>query len=108
MNTSRVLSMLAAAGLSAAVLMSAGTASADSDRLRQSEVRQLREAGKILPIEKILEQARAAQPGQIVEVELDREDGQYVYEVKLIDDGDRVHKLELDAASGDVLNRRKK
>lgn len=108
MKTSRVVSMLAAAGLSAAVLMSAGTASAGSDRLRQGEVRQLREAGKILPIETILERARAAQPGQIVEVELDREDGRYVYEVELIDDGDRVHKLELDAASGEVLDRRKK
>ncbi len=108
MNTSRVLSILAAAGLSAAVLMSAGTASADSDRLRQGEVRQLREAGKILPMETILERARTAQPGQIVEVELEREDGRYVYEVKLIDDGDRVHELELDAASGDVLNRRTK
>lgn len=108
MNTSRVLSMLAAVGLSAAVLMSAGTASADSERLRQSEVRELREEGKILPMETILQRARAAQPGQIVEVELDREDGRYVYEVKLIDDGDRVHKLELDAASGDVLNRKSK
>lgn len=108
MRTSRVLSMLAAAGLSAAVLMSTGTASADSDRLRQGEVRQLREAGKILPMETILERARSAQPGQIVEVELEREDGRYVYEVKLIDNDDRVHKLELDAASGDVLKRRKK
>lgn len=108
MSTFRVLSMLAAAGLSAAVLMSVGTAHADSDRLRQSEVRQLREAGKILPMETILERARTAKPGQIVEVELEREDGRYVYEVKLIDDDDRVHKLELDAASGDVLERRKK
>ena len=108
MSTPRVLSMLAAAGWSAAVLMSAATASADSDRLRQGEVRELREAGKILPMESILERARSAQPGQIVEVELEREDGRYVYEVKLIDDDDRVHKLELDAASGDVLNRRTK
>lgn len=78
------------------------------DRLRQGDVRQLREAGKILPMEQILERVRAEQPGQIVEVGLDREDGRYVYEVELIDDDDRVHELELDAASGDVLNRRQK
>jgi len=108
MKTFRIFPMLAAAGLSAAVLMSAGTVSADSDRFRQSEVRQLREAGKILPMETILERVQTAQPGQVVEVELEREDGRYVYEVKLIDDGDRVHKLELDAASGEVLERRKK
>lgn len=108
MKTTHILSLAVAAGLSAAVLLSAGTASADSDRLRQNEVRQLREAGKILPIEDVLGRARAAQPGQVVEVELEREDGRFVYEVKLIDDGDRVHKLELDAASGEVLNRRTK
>ena len=108
MKTSRILSMAVAAGLSAAVLLSVGTASADSDRLRQNEVRQLREAGKILPIEDILGRARTVQPGQVVEVELEREDGRFVYEVKLIDDGDRVHKLELDAASGEVLNRKTK
>ena len=107
MKTFRIPTMLAAAGLSAADLIAAGTASAD-DRPRMSEIRQLREAGKILPIDDILARARAAQPGQVVEVELDREDGRFVYEVKLIDDSDRVHKLELDAASGEVLERKSK
>ena len=106
MTTSRMIAVATAAGLSAAVLLSTGTASADSDRLRQSEVRQLREAGKILPMEDILGRARAAQPGQVVEVELDRENGRYVYEVELIDDDDRVHKLELDAANGEILRRK--
>lgn len=73
---------------------------------RASEVRQLRESGKILPMEDILSRSRAAQPGQVVEVELDREDGRYVYEVKIIDDADKVHKLEIDAANGEVLNRK--
>ena len=50
MKTFRIPTMLAAAGLSAAVLVAAGTASAD-DRPRMSEIRQLREAGKILPID---------------------------------------------------------
>lgn len=85
--------------------------------LRQDEVRQLRASGKILPMEDILKRAREAQPGQIVEVELDRERVRdtsgttqhiYVYEVKVIDDQDRIHKLELDAASGEVLSRKQK
>ena len=109
MNTPRILSTIAAAGVSATMLLvAAGSAHADSDRLRQSEVRQLREAGKIMSIEDILGRARNAQPGEVVEVELEREDGRLVYEVKLIDDGDRIHKLELDAASGEVLNRKSK
>jgi uncharacterized membrane protein YkoI len=100
--------LFTAAAVAAAL---AGTAlvtlpAAASDRVRQQEVRQLRESGKILPMEDILGRARTAQPGQVVEVELDREGGRYVYEVKVIDDADRVHKLELDAGSGEVLRRK--
>ncbi len=95
---------LIAAALGGAVL--AATPASASERVRQQEVRQLRESGKILPMEDILARARAAQPGQIVEVELERDDGRYVYEVKVIDSADKVHKLELEAGSGEVLRRR--
>lgn len=92
---------IAAIGLGLAVLMHPGGAGASDDHV--NDVRALRSAGRILPIEDILARSRAAQPGQVMEVELDREDGRYVYEVKIIDSADKVHKLELDAASGDVL-----
>ena len=76
------------------------------DRPRADEVRKLREEGKILPMEEILNRSRAVQPGQVVEVELDRGGGRYTYEVKLIDDANRLHKLELDASTGEVLSRK--
>ncbi|MBN8441809.1 MAG: PepSY domain-containing protein [Thauera sp.] len=78
------------------------------DRPRTDEVRKLRESGKILPMEEILNRSRAAQPGQVVEIELEHDSGRYTYEVKLIDSADKVHKLELDAATGEILNRRAK
>ncbi|RIK94768.1 MAG: peptidase M4 [Burkholderiales bacterium] len=95
---------LAAASIVAATAIGADFAHAD-DRIRRSEVRELREAGKILPMEDILARARTAQPGQVVEIELDRENGRLVYDVKLIDDADAIHKLELDAATGEVIRR---
>lgn len=76
---------------------------ADGERASGSQARALRERGRILPMEDILARSRGIQPGQVVEVELEHEDGRYVYEVKIIDDGNRVHKLELDAASGALL-----
>ena len=101
-----------AAGFALAILAATAlqptVAQASDDRARASEVRQLRDSGKIMPMEDILARSRAAQPGQVVEVELDREDGRYVYEVKIIDDTDKVHKLEIDAASVDILNRKAK
>lgn len=105
-RTSWITSGAAIAALSAAAMLVDAAPAAASDRVRQHEVRQLRESGKILPMEEILGRARAAQPGQIVEVELDRENGRYVYEVKVIDDTDVVHKLELDAGSGELLRRK--
>ncbi|HLT27084.1 MAG TPA: PepSY domain-containing protein [Zeimonas sp.] len=99
--------LAAAASLATALAVAGGLASAD-DRVHRSEVRELRQAGKILPMEDILGRVRAAQPGQVVEIELEREDGRLVYEVKLIDDGDAIHELELDASTGEVLARKRK
>jgi uncharacterized membrane protein YkoI len=106
MNARRLLAIAAVtlAALGGTVLAALPASSAE--RVRHQEVRQLRESGKILPMEDILGRVRAAQPGQIVEVEFEREDGRYVYEVKVIDDADMVHKLELDAGSGEVLRRK--
>ena len=95
-----------AAAIGATALLSMpATAGEDSG---SSDVRRLREEGKVLPMEEILARSRQAQPGQVVEVELENEDGRYIYEVKIIDDADRVHKLELDAASGEVRARESK
>ncbi len=78
------------------------------ERPRLEEIRQLRESGQILSAEDILARSRGAQPGQVVGLELEREDGRWIYEVKLIDERNRVHELELDAASGEVLERKEK
>ena len=107
MKTSRILTIAVAGTIATAGLFAAGLASADS-RMKQNEVRQLRESGRILPMEDILARVRQLQPGQVVEVELERECDRYVYEVKLIDDADRIHKFELDAGSGEVLKYRQK
>ncbi len=96
----------ATSALIAAALLSSHAAA--SDKPRSQEVRALRESGRILPMEDILARARTIRPGQVVEVELEREDGMYVYEVKIIDDADTVHKLEMDAASGELVERREK
>lgn len=102
-----IIASAAAAAVAASLFFSVGAASADS-RLRQDEVRQLRESGKILPMEEILTRVRKIQPGQVVEIELEREKDAYVYEVKVIDEKDGIHKLELDASNGNVLRRKEK
>lgn len=106
MKTSRILGLMMATAMAGAAAFA--TLPVRADDIRQSEVRQLRESGQIMSMEDILGRARQAQPGTVVEVELDREDGRYVYEVKVIDDRNRVHKLELDAGNGEVLRRKER
>ncbi len=73
---------------------------ADSDHLI---ARKLRESGEILPLEKILERARAAKPGQIIETELERKKGRYVYEVEILDPAGQVWEVKLDAKTGELI-----
>ncbi|MFN8994621.1 MAG: PepSY domain-containing protein, partial [Pseudomonadota bacterium] len=54
----------------------------------------------------LLERLEREHPGQVLEVELEQEDGRWIYEIKLLQPGGRLVKLELDAASGAILRRR--
>lgn len=92
--------------ISAAVLVSVLGSGVAIAGMNHNEIFELRQSGQILSMEDVLQQARAIQPGQLIEAELEREDGSYVYELKIIDEQGRLHKLELDAKTGEVLKHR--
>lgn len=85
-------------------LVNAGSVHADDDHER---ARELREAGEILPLETILDQVRAQGLGRVLEVELKREHGRYVYELEVVDDQGIVRELHFDARSGQLLKSRR-
>lgn len=60
-------------------------------------------SGEILSLEKISRLARTHQPGEILEVELEKKHGRYVYEVEILDQHSQVWELKLDAKSGQLL-----
>ena len=41
-------------------------------------------------------------PGEMIEVELDREDGAYVYELKILRSDGKIQEIEVDAATGQI------
>ena len=45
----------------------------------------------------------AVKPGQILETELDEDDGRYVYELEILDERGQVWELELDASTAELL-----
>ncbi|MCC7083160.1 MAG: PepSY domain-containing protein [Burkholderiales bacterium] len=64
------------------------------------------EAGEIMPLKAILERVERDTPGQVIEVELEREAGRWIYEIKLLARGGSIVKLEIDARDGNVLRRK--
>ena len=83
----------------ASTVVSAGDGhGGDHDRARQAL-----EAGEVLPLRVILERVERAYPGQIVEVELEREHGRWEYEIKLLRSGGSLVKLKVDARDGSIL-----
>lgn len=67
------------------------------------EVMRLKESGAIMSLEDLLERVRREYPGRIIEIELEKENGKYVYEIDLVDEDGIVWELELDASTGDLL-----
>ncbi|MEH6358894.1 MAG: PepSY domain-containing protein [Pseudomonadales bacterium] len=61
------------------------------------------EAGEILPLDKILAVNRDQLAGKILDIELEYEDGQRVYEIKLLDAKGQRLEYYLDARTGELL-----
>ncbi|TNF60739.1 MAG: peptidase [Burkholderiales bacterium] len=89
--------------LALCLVMAPAHADSDQDRARAAV-----QAGQVLPLRTVLERIEREHPGQVLEVELEDEDGRWIYEVRLLQPAGRLVRLELDAASGEVLRRRER
>jgi uncharacterized membrane protein YkoI len=66
------------------------------------------QAGEILPLPVLLERLQRTYPGQVLELELEREDGRWIYEVRLLQPNGQLLRLELDARTAQVLEGRRR
>lgn len=72
--------------------------------LGQDEALRLREQGVIMPLEQLFQKALGRHPGaKLLEVELDEDDGLYVYEVELLTTSGVVREIKLNASNGQLL-----
>jgi uncharacterized membrane protein YkoI len=65
----------------------------------------LLERGQIVSLERLLANIRQHGDWQILELELDERDDRLIYEVELLDQQGKVHKLNYDAKTGQELTR---
>ena len=94
----RMIHWLSAGVLSLAFSMVATAGEVDADSARR-----LQEEGRILPLAEVVARARSLHPGSVIEVELDDNDGRYVYEIELLDAEGTARELYFDAGSGALL-----
>ena len=73
---------------------------ADDDHVR---ARDLVESGEILPLEKLLQTAFEGQQWRLLEAELEREHGRYIYELEILDNKGKVREHKYDAKTGELL-----
>ena len=65
------------------------------------------EAGAIVSMESILDQARDVVPGTVTEIELERKKGAWIYEVEVTQPDGVKMELIFDARSGKLLSRKR-
>jgi uncharacterized membrane protein YkoI len=106
-KTSTYKSFMALSAALALALFGAG-ASLAGDTHDHDRARQALEAGEILPLRTILERVERDHPGQIMEVELERKDTGWIYEIKLLKTSGVLVKLKIDARNGAVLDSKEK
>jgi hypothetical protein len=90
------------------VMLLTGLPARASDARDHERARTAVQAGEVLPLPVLLERLQRTHAGQVLELELEREHGRWIYEVKLLQPGGQLLKLELDAATGDVLEARRR
>jgi uncharacterized membrane protein YkoI len=90
--------------LAAALLTAAAPAAVarDHDEHERDEIRHAVEAGKIKSLADILAAVRAKLPGEVAGVEIEREDGRWRYEIRVVDDEGRLYDVHIDARSGEI------
>lgn len=99
------------AGLRGAIALSVMALCLSSSAVRadsaHEQARAALMAGEILPLPTILERVAQHHPGNVIEIELEREHGQWIYELKILQSGGTLIKLEVDARDATILQRKR-
>lgn len=93
-----------------ALMIAAGAEAGDRGHATrdQDEIRRAVERGEIRPLTDLLAIVRSKLPGEITGVEIERQNGQWVYEFHVVDGKGRLVDVHVDARTGDIGEIREK
>jgi uncharacterized membrane protein YkoI len=104
---SHLLSRLRCCTFCLCLALLAGVGAAHAGEEDHERARKALEAGEVLPLKTILEGVERVYPGQVMDVELEREHGsrgeRWIYKVKVLRTGGALVKLKVDARDGTVV-----
>jgi uncharacterized membrane protein YkoI len=83
--------------LAAPMIVAGDTATEAEDALSQEEARQAVKAGLVRPLEEILIEARKTIQGDIVEIEFEKDDGRFIYEIEYVRADGQLMEMKIDA-----------
>lgn len=101
----RILTSGAAAGVLTALAAASFAARAGDSGQKEDhdEARRALLAGEVRPLRQVLDDVARDFPGEPVKIEFERDDGVYIYEIKLLQPSGSIVKLKIDARTGAVL-----
>lgn len=79
---------------------------ARADRRDHEQARAALARGEIRPLAEILTEVEKRWVGQVIETELEHDDGRWVYDLRMLPPSGRIYRLKLDAATGHLLKSR--
>ena len=108
-NPARLLALALCLGLVPAfmpaqpVLAQSATPAPAPEEDDQETARRALENKEILPLSTVLARIEGEFTGDVVEIELERKRGAWVYEIEIIDADGRVRDIDVDARTGEVI-----
>ena len=79
---------------------------APQERRDHERARAALEAGQIRPLSDLLAEVERRFRGRVIEADLERDDAQWLYELKILPPNGRIFVVELDAATGALVRSR--
>jgi len=99
MNRNTLAALFACASLTCTLLV----AHAEDD-VKPADAARMQKSGEIISEEDLLKRVQSHFPGKVVETELERKGGRYVYEVEVVSEKGVKQQMQFDAKTGDLLD----
>jgi uncharacterized membrane protein YkoI len=104
-RTAMLIGIVLAALVAGSATIHVAVAKDDKSECKHSQdcALQALKSGEIRPLTDVLAVARDKLPGEIIKVELDRDDGVWVYEIKVLTDSGKRREIEINAQTLAVI-----